>query len=285
MPRLHQFDFKKLTGHAGIVGVDEAGRGSLAGPVVAAAVWLQEPFYADSKLKRACRAINDSKQVPHDLRVELLAQMEGWRQAGRLCFAWAAASVEEIAVLNILGATRLAMQRSLEQLIRDHACPLRPNGEALPLFELPESLQPPSARLLVDGKPLRPFPYRHEALVGGDGRSLAIAMASIVAKVNRDRLMAELDPTFPAYAFAVNKGYGTPAHRQALLEHGPCSAHRVLFLRKLLEATDEDADDQAELWAETLVETLNTPAAPAAPSPAHADSPGNGASVTPISGC
>ena len=88
--------------------------------------------------------------------------------------------------------------------------------------------------MLVDGRPLKPFPYRHTALVKGDGRSFVIAMASIAAKVSRDRGMQVLEQEYPGYGFAQHKGYGTAAHRAALRELGPCKAHRELFLRKVL---------------------------------------------------
>jgi ribonuclease HII len=105
-----------------------------------------------------------------------------------------------------------------------------------------------SARILVDGLPLKHFPYPHTGVVSGDGRSLCIAMASIIAKVTRDRMLEELETEFPGYGFGQHKGYGTEEHRQAVLQLGRCPQHREMFLRKLL-ATRVDPD-QIDFLAE-----------------------------------
>jgi ribonuclease HII len=106
-----------------------------------------------------------------------------------------------------------------------------------------------SCKILIDGLPLRHFPYPHQGVVGGDGRSLAIAMASIIAKVTRDRLMDGLDRQYPGYGFAQHKGYGTEEHREAILRLGRCGAHRESFLRKLY-AKPRDLAGQMTLFGE-----------------------------------
>lgn len=206
------YDQHSLNGHASLCGVDEAGRGCLAGPVVAGAVRVEPGFYRSAWCKAHGGKVNDSKQLSAEQREELYSCIQNAATAGDLHYVAATASVAEIAAWNILGATRLAMQRCVEQLAVDTDTCL----------------------LLIDGRPLKPFPYAHTAVVKGDGASLAIALASIVAKVTRDRLMAEMHAAFPHYDFAQHKGYGTTAHRNALHKHGPCPHHRTLFLRKIL---------------------------------------------------
>lgn len=176
-----------------LAGVDEAGRGPLAGPVVAAAVILneQKPIrgLADSKVLTAAR-----RERLHD---EILAKA--------LCCSIAQASVEEIDRLNILHATMLAMRRAVEGLR------LRP------------------AKVLVDGNRLPTLDVLAEAVVKGDALVQAISAASIVAKVHRDRLCAQLHAEFPHYGFAGHKGYGTREHLEALQRHGACIHHRRSF--------------------------------------------------------
>jgi ribonuclease HII len=177
-----------------VAGVDEAGRGPLAGPVVAAAVILPDDFALDG--------LTDSKKVSAAKREKMHAALT--TTAGIL-WAVAEAVVEEIDRLNILRATHLAMARAIESL------PGKP-GHAL-----------------VDGLPVRGLPVDHTAIVEGDTLSLSIAAASIIAKVTRDRLMVELDAQFPQYGFARHKGYGVREHLDALRKHGPCPAHRRTF--------------------------------------------------------
>jgi ribonuclease HII len=229
--RLWNHDCRAVRGHAGLVGVDEAGRGCLAGPVVAAAVWLEADFYADKRRRRESRKIDDSKKLTADEREAGYAVIEKWRVAGCARVAAAAASVEEIAAQNILGATRLAMARCLEALnaLREG---LPTTAADAPLFAR-ENFATPRVRILVDGRKLRPFSWVHEGVIGGDGKCLAIAAASIVAKVTRDRRMAELDGAFPGYGLARHKGYATDAHCEAIRRLGPCREHRELFLRKI----------------------------------------------------
>lgn len=223
---LWEYDSARCCRHFGLIGVDEAGRGCLAGPVVAAAVWISPGFFAEESLRASAGNINDSKQLTAEARGCQYTLLESWASLGMIRFAWAAASVEEIDRLNILGATRLAMQRALESL------GVSPQENDLPLFRSVEDHSMPP--ILVDGRPLKPFPYTHQAVVQGDGKSLAIASASIVAKVNRDRLMIEGDRLYPGYGFARHKGYGTAEHREALRRQGPSPWHRSLFLRKIL---------------------------------------------------
>ncbi len=174
-------------------GVDEAGRGPLAGPVVAAAVVLDE--------LRPIPGLADSKVLSPARREALFDQI----RAHALCFAIAEASVEEIDRLNILQATLLAMQRAVAGLR------LRPG------------------LVLVDGNRLPVLDCTAEAVVGGDALVQAISAASILAKVHRDRWCAEVHAHYPQYGFAAHKGYGTAEHLLALRTHGACPLHRRSF--------------------------------------------------------
>ena len=184
-----------------LAGVDEAGRGPLAGDVVAAAVILdpERPIdgLADSKVLTAERR--------EDLYELIVAQALAW-SVGR-------ASVAEIDTMNILNASMLAMERAVEALA-----------------EAPEFI-------LVDGNRCPGWRHRSASVVGGDGTVAAISAASIVAKVTRDREMCELDGRFPGYGFASHKGYGTPAHLEALRRLGACDIHRRSYapVRELLD--------------------------------------------------
>lgn len=182
------------SGHAVVAGVDEAGRGPLAGPVAAAAVILPPDF--------ACPGLDDSKKLSPAKRRALYAILTA---TPGLRWSLALASPEEIDALNILRATHLAMRRAVAGL------DVTPD------------------RCLIDGLPVRDFPWPHDAIVKGDGRSLSIAAASIIAKVSRDRLMLDLDAEFPHYGFAKHQGYGTKLHLQTLRLHGPCRHHRRSF--------------------------------------------------------
>lgn len=176
-----------------IAGVDEAGRGPLAGPVVAAAVILDE--------LAPIKGLKDSKQLTARARERLYDEI----RAKALCCCIAQASVEEIDALNILQATLLAMRRAVNGLR------LRPH------------------RVLVDGNQLPPLPMPALAIVKGDAKVKAISAASIVAKVHRDRLCLELHARHPQYGFDGHKGYPTPAHLAALREHGASPEHRRSF--------------------------------------------------------
>lgn len=240
-PRLTAFDRSCLPEDSmAVVGVDEAGRGALAGPVVAAALLVRREFYDSPLCRRIRPMIRDSKVLTAEKREEALAALERCRERGEVLFFPGVACVEEIEEENILGATRLAMKRALDAVLEDCGCPARAWATVEPgdLFYSEEEVREIRRRpvILVDGRPLKPFFYPHTALVQGDGRSFAIAAASIVAKVERDRLMTALHEEYPAYHFCSNKGYGTPKHIEALDQHGACPAHRRKFLRKLIDA-------------------------------------------------
>ncbi|MFU8847780.1 MAG: ribonuclease HII [Opitutales bacterium] len=231
---LQQYDADELASHRYLIGVDEAGRGALAGPVVAAACVLESSFFQSSEALALSAKVNDSKQLSAVARDRHFQRMEGLQKAGLIDFAVASASVQEIAVLNILGATRLAMRRAVETLAaRAPAWALPEAAAEGPLF-----FQNAPVKLIVDGRPLKPFPYSHEGVVKGDSRSLAIAMASVAAKVNRDRLLQQLDSEYPDYGFRAHKGYGTLSHRRAIRACGASPVHREKFLRNLLAEGD-----------------------------------------------
>jgi len=180
-------------GFGRVAGVDEAGRGPLAGPVVAAAVVFPAAF-TDSR-------INDSKRLDARRREELVPVITG----AAISWAVAESSESEIDAINILQATLRAMERAVE------------------------SLRTAPDYLLVDGSIMPGSLAPGEALIGGDGRVACIAAASILAKVHRDRLMQTCHERWPVYGFDKNKGYGTAAHLAALAKHGPCPIHRRSF--------------------------------------------------------
>jgi ribonuclease HII len=184
-----------------VAGVDEAGRGPLAGPVVAAAVvlprrWLEEGV--DARL----RHLNDSKQLTESQRELFFSLIVSHPE---IRYALAIADAETIDRINILQATHAAMNHALAQL------------------------DPPPQHVLVDGRPVRTLRFPQTALVKGDCRSYSIAAASVLAKVTRDRMMQEFDKLYPGYGFAEHKGYGTPQHYAAIREQGPCPIHRRSF--------------------------------------------------------
>jgi ribonuclease HII len=189
-PKPLRFDW---TVYGLVAGVDEAGRGPLAGPVVAAAVILDQ--------RQPIQGLADSKVLSPARRDGLYDEI----RARALCCCIAEASVDEIDRLNILHATMLAMSRAVEGLR------LKPN------------------RVLVDGNRLPPLEVPAEAIVKGDARVKAISAASILAKVHRDRLCLDLHDAHPQYGFAGHKGYPTPEHLDALRRHGPCAHHRRSF--------------------------------------------------------
>ncbi len=232
--RLRGFDLRQIKGSWGLVGVDEAGRGALAGPVVAGAVLINEPFLQSGWCRRNAGRINDSKQLTQERREQLFERMEWLLSQHRILFASGLGSVEEIDQYNIVGATAMAMRRAILKVLEIGHIQAHPPD---PLFENPhdEPLQPGECisdwKVLVDGRPMRSLGFKHRAVVGGDAKSLVIAMASIVAKVTRDRLMMDLGAECPDYGFSRHKGYGTEVHRQALIEIGPSAMHRRLFIR------------------------------------------------------
>jgi ribonuclease HII len=234
--QLRGFDLKQLNGVTSLIGVDEVGRGAFAGPVVAAAVVVTRDFLESRWAVVKGGRVNDSKLLTVEQREELWGEFEQLAANGRIHANYGIASVEEIEQFNILGATKLAMRRALGGIYPPEAFEVkRDEPDLFSSFEERTTFHPTvSARVIVDGLALRGFPYPHTAYVNGDARSLCIAMASIVAKVTRDRLMIELETKFPGYGFAQHKGYGTEEHRDAVLRLGRCIEHREMFLRKLL---------------------------------------------------
>src|ERR1044071_5296112 len=216
--QLRGFDLKQINGVTSLIGVDEVGRGAFAGPVVAAAVVVTRDFLESRWALTKSSRVNDSKLLTAEQREELWVEFEKLSAAGSIHANYGSASVEEIEQLNILGATKLAMRRALGGIYPPEAFEQkREEPDLFSSFEERKTFHPTvSARVIVDGLSLRGFPYPHTAFVHGDARSLCIAMASIVAKVTRDRMMVELDTRFPGYGFAQHKGYGTEEHRDAV---------------------------------------------------------------------
>lgn len=232
--QLRAFDIKQIEGLEGLLGVDEAGRGALAGPVVAGAVLVSKEFLDSKWASTQGGRVNDSKQLSSEEREALWAEFEKLMHHGLIHAHYGVASVGEIETLNILGATKLAMKRALEGIYPAELFTKRTEPDLFSSFEERSAFKPSvSCKILVDGLALRHFPYPHTGVVKGDARSLCIAMASIVAKVTRDRLMIKLDKKYPGYGFSQHKGYGTEEHRLALLKLGRSTEHRELFLRKL----------------------------------------------------
>lgn len=191
----------KTKGYKKIAGVDEAGRGPLAGPVVSAAVILPQDF--------SCAGIDDSKKLSEKKRNALYPVIKDQAIAVSIGIA----SSGEIDDINILQASLLSMKRAVETL----SCP--------PDF------------LLIDGKFTIDMPMGQEAIIKGDSKSISIAAASIIAKVTRDAIMKELHETYPEYNFLQHKGYPTKAHKASILEYGPCPVHRLTF-RGVKEVAD-----------------------------------------------
>ena len=234
--QLRGFDLKQLNGVTSLIGVDEVGRGAFAGPVVAAAVVVTRDFLESRWALVKGARVNDSKLLTAEQRDELWVEFEKLSAEGKIHANFGVATVSEIEQFNILGATKLAMRRALGGIYPPEAFESkREEPDLFSSFEERTTFHPTvSARVIVDGLALRGFPYPHTAFINGDARSLCIAMASIVAKVTRDRMMIELESKFPGYGFAQHKGYGTEDHRDAVMRLGRCVEHREMFLRKLL---------------------------------------------------
>lgn len=199
MPDFELENKARASGYKNICGVDEAGRGPLAGPVCAAAVILPE----DCEIE----GLNDSKKLTEKKREALYDVIIEKALAYAICYG----TLEEIEEYNILNATFLAMNRSIESLAikADYA--------------------------LVDGNRVpKGITVPCETVVKGDGKSCSIAAASILAKVTRDRLLVQYDKDYPEYGFAQHKGYGTAAHYAAIKQHGVCPVHRLSFLKNVL---------------------------------------------------
>lgn len=189
----------KLKGYTAICGVDEAGRGPLAGPVCAAAVILPDNTIIEG--------VNDSKKLSEKKREALFDVIKS--TALSYCIAYA--TVEEIEEINILNATMLAMKRAVE------------------------GLEIKADFAMIDGNRLPDLSIACDYIIKGDAKSMSIAAASILAKVSRDRLLYEYAKEYPQYQFDKHKGYGTKAHIEAIREYGPCPYHRLSFLRKILD--------------------------------------------------
>jgi ribonuclease HII len=199
-----RFEFERVLWQSGVVriaGVDEAGRGPLAGPVVAAAAILPARW-AETGLPATLAGLNDSKQLTEAQRENFFAFITG---CGEIEFGIAQVNTAVIDEINILQATHRAMNDALAQLN-----PLPPHA-------------------LVDGRPVKTLRVPQTAIVKGDARSYSIAAASVLAKVTRDRLMRAYAAQFPAYGFAEHKGYGTAKHLAAIAQHGACPIHRKTF--------------------------------------------------------
>jgi len=256
--QLRGFDLKQIEGVSSLIGVDEGGRGALAGPVVAGAVLVTREFLEGRWAAANAGRINDSKQLSAAERDALWFDFETLAGQGQIHAHFGSADVAEIESLNILGATKLAMRRALEGIYPPSAFEQKVEPDLFTPLEEIDRFQPTvSARILVDGLALRNFPYPHTGIVSGDARSLCIAMASIVAKVTRDRLMADLDVRLPGYGFAQHKGYGTEEHREALLRHGRTPHHREVFLRKLFAQRVDPA--QADFLSDESAGADGTP--------------------------
>lgn len=194
MPTLDHENQLRAAGHAVVAGIDEAGRGPLAGPVTVAAVVLPSDF--------THAVLNDSKQLTEKKREAIYEEITA---DPRIRWHCCVIEPDEIDRINILQATWEGMRRS-----------------ALALDPRPDAV-------LIDGKPVKKYPLPQVALVKGDSLSFSIAAASVIAKVTRDRIMLRLAEEFPQYGFEVHKGYPTPQHLAALKEHGPCPQHRRSF--------------------------------------------------------
>ena len=194
-------DFSRECPTLGIVcGVDEAGRGPLAGPVYAGCVYVPP----EQRSHPVWKEVHDSKKLSATRREDLFAIIQG-----QSCFGIASASAAEIDEINILQATYLAMSRAIEEMCKKF------------------SLTP--ALALIDGNRAPKLPYATQTVVKGDALSISIAAASILAKVSRDHVMHDLHAQFPAYNWASNAGYGTPDHLTALQQNGPTPHHRMTF--------------------------------------------------------
>ncbi|HEY4301813.1 MAG TPA: ribonuclease HII [Candidatus Didemnitutus sp.] len=251
MPKRRQlrgFDLQQIFGFEGLMGVDEAGRGALAGPVVAGAVLITREFLEGRWAQTKASRVNDSKLLSPSDREELWVEFEALAAKGQIHANYGVATVAEVETVNILGATKLAMRRALEGIYPAASFQQSEEPDLFASAAERAAFQPTvSCKILIDGLPLRHFPYPHHGIVNGDARSLCVAMASIIAKVTRDRLMDGLDREYPAYGFGQHKGYGTDDHREAILKVGRCAIHRDSFLRKLF-AQRRDVEGQMTLF-------------------------------------
>ena len=183
------------SGYKYVAGVDEAGRGPLAGPVVAAAVILPEEFSSNQ--------LNDSKKLSSSKREKIYNEL--MNVDSKVISAFAVIDEVVIDKINILRATHMAMAQASSNL----------------------SIEP--SFVIIDGMPIKDFPFNNESIIKGDSKSLSIAAASVIAKVERDRIMLNYSKEYPEYKFEKHKGYGTKLHLDALKKFGPCNIHRKSF--------------------------------------------------------
>lgn len=203
-PEVNRFQYEEAllqTGITRLAGVDEAGRGPLAGPVVAAAVVFPSGWFS-SDLPATLRGLNDSKQLSASQRDRFFEALQQLLEVESAIVAIDATVIDQI---NILEATHQAMNEALAKL------------------------QPSPEHVLVDGLRVKSIRFPQTPIVKGDSLSFSIAAASVLAKVTRDRLMHEYDRRWPEYGFAGHKGYGTARHLEAIAKHGPCDIHRRSF--------------------------------------------------------
>ena len=209
---LYKFDLNEIKENSlNIIGIDEAGRGPLAGPVVAAAVVLKE-------YNEELDSINDSKKLTEKKREKLFDVIQKYFEIGV-----GIVNADEIDEINILNATFLAMRKAIKDLNVDDKNYL----------------------ILVDGNMLiRNYNGNQKSVVKGDAKSLSIAAASIIAKVTRDRIMIEIGKKYPEYKFEKHKGYGTKAHREAIFENGVLPIHRKTFLTKIFKRHQKELENK-----------------------------------------
>jgi ribonuclease HII len=236
---LFKSDLELLPEEGWVMGVDEVGRGPLAGPLMACAVGISRPGFAMLESDGIFLGATDSKKLKEAQRIAIYAAMDALIAPGSgVQYGLGSASVEEIDRINILEATKLAMYRALvglegritNKLLRSE------DDQALPLFESTES---PKTRLLIDGKPLRNFPFVHSGVIKGDQKHLCIALASIIAKVERDAWMVDAAGEYDPYLWRKNKGYGTKAHIAAIRRIGLHQFHRKKFVRGITSTHSE----------------------------------------------
>ncbi len=283
---LIDFDRHAIQNYAGLIGIDEAGRGALAGPVVAAAVWLSSDFLKNIKLDGLLAKVNDSKQLSPDLREGIFQVILELEAKQSLCYSYAMRESQAIDASNILRTTQEAMAECLLKLHKEadklekeflakepraldeenaqnntelslsfcDSFGYIAENDSEGLFSKPHKgakAQKP-ARILIDGSPLKNIPYPHTTLVKGDTQSFAIALASIVAKVKRDRYMRECQKDYPHFSFSEHKGYGTAHHREEILQFGPSPLHRASFLKKLYKEQEKPLQTEFALCTLSL---------------------------------
>lgn len=202
------FDLQQFEGKSALMGIDEAGRGPLAGPVVVGAVSINQTFLANYEKYPWLCEINDSKKLSPKKRELLFQNLCEFRKKNLIRFTAFAVNNEKIDQINILQATTLAMNIAAQRLWNDNS------------------------KIIIDGNPVKFFKYTHTGIIKGDSKSCCIGMASIIAKVTRDRIMDFFDKKYPQYNFSQNKAYGTKQHTDALTKYGLSPIHRVTFCQK-----------------------------------------------------